>query len=148
MLLTLWRPLAARTPTVDDVTGITWQHALAIGGMQTIALWPGTSRSFVTILGGLLIGLSMAAAVEFAFLLGLVTLSSATVYALASDGGELVETYGFRAPIIGVVVAAIAAWVTVRWMLGFLTARGLAAFGWYRIAAGVLVAALLLTDVI
>ncbi len=148
VLLTLWRPLAARTPMVDDVTSMTWQHALAIGGMQAIALWPGTSRSFVTILGGLLIGLSMTAAVEFSFLLGLVTLSAATLFSLARHGGELADAYGYRAPLIGIVVAGLSAWVTVRWMLRFLTARGLAVFGWYRIAVGVAVGGLLVAGVL
>lgn len=148
VLIGVWRRVAARPPTVDDVFAIGWQRAVAIGGMQAIALWPGTSRSFVTILGGLLVGLSLTAAVEFSFLLGLVTLTAATVFSLISDGGAMFDVYGYRAPLIGVVVAGLSAWATVRWMVGFLSSRGLEPFGWYRIAAGVLVGALLVTGVL
>jgi undecaprenyl-diphosphatase len=145
VLLAVWRTIAMRPPAVTDLTVMGWQRALAIGAMQAVALWPGTSRSFVTILGALLVGLSLEAAVEFSFLLGLITLSAATGFALLRDGGALFDLYGFRAPLIGIVVAGLSAWAAVRWMVGFLNSRGLAPFGWYRIAAGVVVGALLAT---
>jgi undecaprenyl-diphosphatase len=147
-LITLWPRVAKRPSSADSILSITPRQALLIGLMQSIAMWPGTSRSFVTILGGVLIGLSLAAAVEYAFLLGLITLSAATLFSLAKDGTTLVDTYGFRSPAIGIVVAGIAAFATVKWMVGFLNKRGLAPFGWYRIAAGVIVGGLLITGVI
>jgi undecaprenyl-diphosphatase len=143
-----WPVISKRPSKTADVAMMTWQQALGIGMMQTIALWPGTSRSFVTIVGGLLVGLSLAAAVEFAFLLGLVTLTAATAYSLLQDGSTLFDTFGVVSPLVGIVVAAIAAWLSVKWMVGFLNKAGLAPFGWYRIAAGAVTGVLLLTNVI
>src|SRR5262249_24595044 len=77
-----------------SLEGITTRDGLMIGAAQVLALWPGTSRSLVTILAALLLGLSMAAAVEFSFLLGLVTLTAATGYELLSNGKLMLDTFG------------------------------------------------------
>ncbi len=128
--------------------GITWQTALVIGLAQTLALWPGVSRSLVTIAGGLFLGLSMSAAVEFSFLLGLVTLGAATVYEGIKLGPEIVRAFGWVSPLVGVAVAAVAAFVAVRWMVSYLRTRSLAIFGWYRIAIAIATAALVAIGVL
>jgi len=125
----------------DPLERLTWQQALLIGLIQCIAMWPGISRSLATIVGGLAVGMSMAAAVEFSFLLGLITLSAATFYELRHY--HLIEQYlGVTSPLIGMVFAGIAAVVAVKWMVGYLNTHGLALFGYYRVALGVLVIAL------
>lgn len=122
--------------------------ALGIGVAQAVALWPGTSRSFVTILAALAFGCSMGVAVEFAFLLGFVTLSAATFYELAQNGSTLLDTFGVLNPAVGVVVAGIAAFASVKWMVAYLQKHPLTIFGWYRIAVGVLTAGLLAAGVV
>ncbi len=146
VILVLW-------PKIKDRKGaaleqITIRQALIIGVAQAAALWPGTSRSFVTILGGLLVGLSLEAAVEFSFLLGLLTLTAATAYESLGHGKEVIDQFGTTAPLIGIVVAGLSAFVAVRFMIATLNKGGLALFGYYRIAIGVAVAGLLLTSVI
>lgn len=146
VMLALWPRLKSRQgfPLED----LTMKQALIIGCAQVAALWPGTSRSFVTILAGLLVGLSLTAAVEFSFLLGLLTLTAASAYTALSDGSVVRDTYGLGAPLVGIAVAAISAFVAVKFMVATLTKGGLAPYGWYRIAAGVGTAALIATNVI
>ena len=101
------------------------------------------SRSLVTILGGLAVGLSLAAAVEFSFLLGLLTLSAATTYELLTNGSAIVDRFGVATPLLGAGVAAAAAFASVRWMVSWLNQRDLKVFGWYRIAIASVTALLL-----
>lgn len=128
--------------TIDDMT---WRMALIIGLIQCIAMWPGTSRSLVTIVGGILVGLSIGAAVEFSFLLGVVTLLAATAYKAKEAGPEMVEAYGWQPMIIGSFAAWLSAVVAVKWMVAYLKKHGMSVFGYYRIAIAILAAALILT---
>jgi undecaprenyl-diphosphatase len=127
---------------------ITVRMALIIGVAQVLALWPGTSRSLVTILAALFLGMSMPAALEFSFLLGLATLSAATLFEALKNGGELIDTYGLLNPIIGFVAAFVSAVIAVRWLVGYLSRHGLELFGWYRIVVGVVAIVLLVTGVL
>jgi undecaprenyl-diphosphatase len=144
ILLVLWKP---PTGTVE-LTGFTVRHAAIIGVAQILALWPGTSRSLVTIVAALLIGATMAAAVEFSFLLGLATLSAATFYDLSQDGQEILDAYGWRTPLLGGIVAFITAAIAVRWLVAFLRTRPLSVFGWYRIGIAAATVAMIAVGVI
>jgi len=120
-----------------ELTDLTARHALIIGCAQVLALWPGMSRSLVTILAGIALGYAVNVAVEFAFLLGFVTLSAASLYELIKNGDEVVRTFGIASPLLGTIVAGLAAFASVRFMVAWLNRRGLALFGWYRIVVAV-----------
>jgi undecaprenyl-diphosphatase len=135
--------LRARSERGDPLDRLGIRAAFVIGLLQTLALWPGTSRSLVTILGGLAVGLTVVGAVEFSFLLGLVTLTAATVLATLKDGSAVLDDYGVMTPLIGIVAAAVSAFVAVRSFVAYLRKRELTAFGWYRIGVGLLIFVLL-----
>ena len=128
----------------DALETMTPKQALGIGCIQCIAMWPGVSRSLATIVGGTLLGLSVPAAVEFSFLLGLITLSAATFLDAAQEGQRMLTQFGLVAPLIGLAVAWLSAVLSVKWMVGYLNKHGLAIFGYYRLAIAVVVCALLL----
>lgn len=127
-----------------ELEDMDWKAALTVGFMQCIAMCPGTSRSLMTMLGGLVAGLSMAAAVEFSFLLGLITLSAATAYDFMKYGSNMVTELGWGAMLTGTVMSWISALIAVKWMVGYLQKHGLSLFGWYRIGAALLMLVLIL----
>lgn len=135
-------------PDGRGIDTLTARDALIIGVAQVAAMWPGTSRSLVTIVAALLIGLTMSDAVEFSFLLGVLTLGAATAYSLLTDGSLMLDTFGLGTPLLGLFVAFVAAIFSVRWMVTYLERHSLAVFGWYRIGIAALVGLLLLTNAI
>lgn len=135
----------SKTPGSCSLEHATVRQALVVGAAQAVALWPGTSRSLVTILAGSLVGLSLTAAVELSFLLGFVTLLAATGLELATNGHEIVTVLGWMGPVIGVVVAFVSAAAAIRWLIDFLSRQDLRPFGYYRIAIGALTGLFVLT---
>jgi len=127
-----------------DLAEITWKMALIIGFAQCVAMWPGTSRSLMTIVGGVLVGLSLKSAVEFSFLLGVLTLGAATAKDAVEFGPLMLETYGALNLTLGFVFAFISAAFAVKWMVAFLNKNGMAVFGYYRIAIGLIVGGMIL----
>jgi undecaprenyl-diphosphatase len=125
-----------------------WNTALIIGLAQCLAMWPGVSRSLATIAGGVLVGLSMSAAVEFSFLLGMVTLGAATGYDAVKHGKIMLQNFDGLSMSVGLAVAFVSAVLSVKWLVAYLNRHGLVIFAYYRIVLALLVAALILAKVL
>lgn len=137
-LLMLWVERRRRTqskvqPTDLDPADLSPGAALKIGFFQCFAIWPGTSRSMVTIVGGYLAGLSPTKAAEFSFLLGLPVLAGAAVVKGWRSGPAMIEVFGWSDILLGMAVAAVSAAVAVKFLVSFLTKHGLQAFAIYRL---------------
>ena len=128
-----------RRARVQSVELIDMRMALAIGLFQVLSLVPGTSRSGATILGGMLMGCSRAAASEFSFFLAIPTMAGASLikvlkFGLSFTGAELLIL------LVGCVTAFVVSVVAIRTFIGYVKKHSFTAFGWYRIALGALVA--------
>jgi len=142
-----WRKRGRNGPVEPDagpqLHELSVGKSVMIGFIQCFAMWPGTSRSMATIVGGYLAGLSPARAAEFSFLLGLITLTAASGYKFVSDGGNMVEALAPGPVLVGCLVAFVSAALAVKWLVAYLTKHGLALFAWYRIGLALLVFAFL-----
>ncbi|WP_309399160.1 undecaprenyl-diphosphate phosphatase [Cerasicoccus maritimus] len=141
-----WRK---KQPHPDEASGqdlheLTIKQSLIVGFLQCVAMWPGTSRSMMTIVGGYLIGLTPKRAAEFSFLLGLITLTAAAGYKALSVGPVMLKALDPGPALFGIVVAWISAMFAVKWLVSYLAKHGLALFAWYRLALAALVLVFLL----
>ena len=133
------RYLVRRTPAVTDTASITYRIALYIGLFQLIAaIFPGTSRSGATIIGGLLLGLSRTAAAEFTFFLAIPVMAGGSLLKLLKFGFSFTA---FEAAVlaVGTAVSFLVSVVVIRFLLDYIRRRNFNVFAYYRIALGVLV---------
>ncbi|WP_026669573.1 undecaprenyl-diphosphate phosphatase [Butyrivibrio sp. AE3006] len=128
-----------KEPKIDSLEKIDIKTALLIGIFQLIAaIFPGTSRSGSTILGGLMIGVSRTVAAEFTFFLAIPVMFGASLlkllkFGLAFSGSELAIL------LVGTVVAFVVSILIIKFLLGYIRKHDFKIFGWYRIALGLLV---------
>lgn len=121
-----------------------WRDATVIGLAQAAALVPGTSRSGVTILGGLACGLTREAAARFSFLLSIPSIFAAGVYKLLKARHELFANSDDAAKLaMALIVTAVVGYATIPWLLGFLRTRTMFVFIVYRLLLAALLLALL-----
>lgn len=124
---------------VRSLKKLTFQDALIIGLFQLIAaIFPGTSRSGATILGGLMIGVSRTVAAEFTFFLAIPVMLGASLlkivkFGFAFEGNEIMIL------LVGMVVAFVVSVAVIRFLMGYIKKHDFKAFGWYRIVLGALV---------
>ena len=149
LLVARWMHTARPDATAGTpLEAMTWKVALAVGLAQCLALWPGTSRSLVTILAAVLLGLSLEAAVELSFLLGVIVLTGAAGKDALANGQVILSELGLGSALLGVAVAGLSAAVAVAFLVAYLRRHSLAVFGWYRIALAVGTAGLLVAGVV
>ena len=133
VLLAVDRMPLARSET--DAMRFSPLMGLGIGLFQCLAMIPGVSRSGATIVGGLLLGADKRSAAEFSFFLSMPTMAGAFAYDLYKNR-DLLSTDDAAVIAVGFVTAFIAAVIVVRGLLGYVSRRGYALFGWWRIAVG------------
>jgi undecaprenyl-diphosphatase len=120
------------------------QDAVVIGGAQALALFPGTSRSGVTIGTGLLLGLTREAAARFAFLMGIPIIGGATLWKLRGIASAGLTGDQAITMIAGMASAAVFGLLAIGFLLRYLRTNGLGFFVAYRVIFAVVVGALLL----
>jgi undecaprenyl-diphosphatase len=126
---------AVRVNSVDEMTSM---DALKVGLVQCLALVPGTSRSGATIIGGMLLGLSRKAAMDFSFFLAMPTLIGAGAYSLYKERAVL-SVADIPMFSVGLLFSFISAWICVRWLLRYISSHSFVPFAYYRIVFGVVV---------
>lgn len=123
------------TVKYNDMLKVGAKKSLLIGVAQCMSLLPGMSRSASTIIGGLMVGLSVKAAAEFSFFLAIPTMIAATGYSLFK-GISAMTAIEWTALIVGFAVSFITAFIVVGKFLSFLGKHSLKPFAYYRLAAG------------
>ena len=129
----------SKAPKTERLEDITFSQALIIGIFQLVsAVFPGTSRSGSTILGGLMLGISRTAAAEFTFILGIPVMFGASLlkivkFVFAFTSLELAVLAA------GTVTAFIVSLAVIRFLMDFVRRHSFNVFGWYRIALGAVV---------
>lgn len=124
-----------KTPRVNDLSEIGFGDAILIGLFQVLSIIPGTSRSGSTILGGLLIGVSRAAAADFTFFLAVPVMLGYSLLKLIDFG------FSFTAPqLVLLGVGCLSAFVTsiavIKFLMNYIKKRDFSVFGIYRIILG------------
>lgn len=115
-----------------------WADALKVGFAQSLAMFPGVSRSGATIMGGLIFGLSRKTATEFSFFLAIPTMLAATVYDVAKNW-KLLHAADLPVFAVGFVASFVAAMLTVKALLRYVSNHDFTIFAWYRIVFGIFV---------
>jgi undecaprenyl-diphosphatase len=117
---------------------ITYPKALKIGFFQLISMIPGVSRSAATIIGGMSQKLTRKNAAEFSFFLAIPTMFGATALELFKTY-KTINTDNIKILLVGNAVAFIVALIAIKGFINYLTKHGFKAFGYYRIAIGLLI---------
>jgi len=139
--LIMERTVGRQRPAVRRVGQINYRMALFIGFFQLLALVPGTSRSGATILGAMLIGCSRTVAAEFTFYLAVPTMAGASAVKMIKFFAEENKLSGTETGILltGCLVAFLVSLGCIKFLMNFVKRHDFKAFGWYRIALGVVV---------
>lgn len=139
MGIVLWYvdKIAAKKRSEGDLS---WSQSILVGFSQALALLPGVSRSGATMTTGLALGLTREDAARFSFLMSIPIIAGAGLLKLRHIHGS-----DINGPfIVGVLVAAIVGYLSIRWLLNYLKKGSFAVFAWYRFGLAILVILLLL----
>lgn len=128
-----------KRPEIVKLSQITYKTAFLIGLFQLIAaVFPGTSRSGATIIGGLLIGMSRTVAAEFTFFLAVPVMFGASLLKLIKFGIKF-ESDEVAVLLVGMIVAFVVSIIAIKFLMNYIKKNNFKSFGWYRIVLGILV---------
>lgn len=132
---------AKKNFAIKDVHAIDLKTAILIGCFQCLSLIPGTSRSGSTILGGIFLGVSRAAASEFSFFLAIPTMLGASALKLLKFmlEGAMVTGLEIGVLIVGCVVSFVVSLAVIKGLMQYVRKHSFSVFGYYRIVLGALV---------
>ncbi|MCS7245108.1 MAG: undecaprenyl-diphosphate phosphatase [candidate division WOR-3 bacterium] len=114
-----------------------YRTAFLVGVFQCFSLIPGTSRSGATIIGGMILGLDRKTATEFSFLLSVPTIVIASIYEFTKESQFLLNS-NFSVLIVGFITSFVFAYLSVKWLINFVSHHTFIAFGIYRILLGLI----------
>ena len=128
-----------KVPRVDRLRDLTFKDAFLIGVFQLVAaVFPGTSRSGATILGGLMIGVSRRVASKFTFILAIPVMFGASLLKIVKYGFRF-SGYELLILVIGMLVAFLVSILIITFMMNYIRKHDFRIFGIYRIILGALV---------
>lgn len=117
----------------------TWLDALTVGLFQTLAIFPGASRSGSTMAGAMFRGFDRPSAARFAFMMSAPILLAAGLYETV-QAILLPNTHEFLPILVtGFLASGVIGWLTIRWLLGYLRKHSLYVFSVYCLVAGIVV---------
>ncbi len=126
---------------VVKLSEITYKEAFFIGIFQLLAaIFPGTSRSGATIIGGLMLGLSRKVAAEFTFFLAIPVMFGASLLKIVKyliSGGVAFTGVEVAILVIGTITAFAVSIVVIGGLMNYIRKKDFKPFGWYRIIVGI-----------
>lgn len=120
----------------ESLREMSFLQAMLIGLAQSLALFPGISRSGVTMVAGMSIGLSHESAARFSFLLATPIILAAGLLEIPKLFSAGTQTLALAA--IGGVIAGVAAYLSVRFLMRYFETKSLDPFAYYCLGAGLL----------
>ena len=128
-----------KKPRVNSLSEITFKDAVLIGVFQLLAaIFPGTSRSGSTIMGGLAIGISRPVIAEFTFFLAIPVMFGASLLKIAKFGLAFSASQAVLL-ITAMIVAFVVSVIVIKFLMGYIKKHDFKVFGWYRIVLGIIV---------
>ena len=148
LLIVIENMFRKKKHAVNNVDNITPAKSLVVGCFQVLSMWPGMSRSASTIMGGWIAGLSTPIAAEFSFFLAVPAMVGASGLDLLKFDYSIMNTNYWVALILGFIVAFIVSLVVMRKFIDYLKKKPMRVFAVYRVAAGIVLAILVFTNII
>ena len=127
-----------RKPEVVKLSELSYKRALQIGAFQALSIVPGTSRSGVTILGGMILGTSRTVAAEFTFFMAVPVMFGISLLKLIKFGFAF-TLWEAVILLVGMVAAFITSILAIKFLMTYIKKHDFKIFGWYRIVLGVIV---------